>query len=91
MKVNMFSWMNEEGGLSLRMSKEDRKAFIEKYDTELHKAYGVVIRPYVSVPGTMLKKTAELKKYFAASVAYAKTLKPKQTTRKAAKKAAKKW
>lgn len=83
---NMYSWMNEEGVLALRMSKVDREAFIEKYDTELHKAYGLVQREYVSVPDALLRRTSAMKVHFAASLACAESLKPKATTRKAVKK-----
>jgi len=34
------------------------------------------------VPGKLLAKTAELKPYFATSIAYVSSLKPKATTKK---------
>ena len=37
-------------------------------------------REYVEVPPALLKKTAELKSYFAASLAFVKTMKPKGRT-----------
>ena len=36
----------------------------------------------MSVPDALLKKTGEVKRYFGLSVAYAKTLRAKATTRK---------
>ena len=40
------------------------------------------MKEYVAVPDELLKKPAELKKYFDLSYEYAKTLKPKPTTKK---------
>ncbi len=79
---NMFSYLSKAGTVALRLPAAERDAFIAKYRTKLMEAYGIVQKEYVEVPAALLKKTAELEKYFAASVAYAKTLKPKPTTRK---------
>src|SRR5262245_34448587 len=77
---NMFSLLNSpDGRLALRLSAKDRDAFVKKYQTALFEAYGVVMKEYVAVPDSLLKKTAELKKYFALSYEYARTLKPKPT------------
>lgn len=54
-----------------------RAAFLEKYKTRLCEQYGIVQKEYVEVPPALLAKTAELKKYFAASLAYVKSMKPK--------------
>ena len=37
------------------------------------------MKEYVEVPDALLKKTAELRKYFDLSFAYASSLKPKAT------------
>jgi len=80
---NMFSLLHSpEGRLALRLSEKDREEFIKKYKTSLFEAYGTVMKEYVAVPESLLKKTGELKKYFGLSYAYAKTLKPKPTRRK---------
>ncbi|HVZ39774.1 MAG TPA: hypothetical protein VHI13_10890 [Candidatus Kapabacteria bacterium] len=79
---NMFSYLSKDGVLALRLPAEARDAFIEKYNTRLCEQYGVVQKEYVEVPDALLKKTAELKKYFAQSHAYVSALKPKPTTRK---------
>lgn len=83
---NMWSYLSKDGALALRLPDGAREAFIEKYDTRLCRQYGIVQKEYVEVPAALLAKTAELKKHFAASFAYAKTLKPKPTTRAAKKK-----
>ena len=40
------------------------------------------MQEYVAVPDNLLQKTQELKKYLELSYEYAKTLKPKPTTKK---------
>ncbi len=78
---NMFSLLDKNGSLALRLSEKDWEDFLKKYKAKLHEAYGTVLKEYVSVPDSLLKNTKELKKYFALSVAYVKTLKPKATTK----------
>ncbi len=79
---HMFSILNKSGVLGLRLSPEDRTAFIEKYDTSLHKSYGAIMKEYVSVPDELLQHTEELAPYLELSYAYTKSLKPKPTTKK---------
>jgi len=80
---NMFSLLQSpDGRLALRLSEKDREAFLKKYQTKLFEAYGVVMKEYVAVPDSLLKKTKELQKYFALSYEYAQTLKPKPTKKK---------
>ena len=52
------------------------RKFLKKYKTTLFKSYGVVKKDYVTVPGTLLKNTKELKKYLELSHGYVATLKP---------------
>ena len=83
---HMFSYLSKTGSLALRLPEEDRAEFQKKYKAPLCVAYGVVQKEYVEVPDALLKKTAELKKYFAASYAYVSSLKPKPTHGKKAAK-----
>jgi hypothetical protein len=76
---HMFSYLSKTGTLALRLPEEAREAFLKKYKTTLCKQYGIVQKEYVEVPAALLKKTAELKKYFALSFAYVSSLKPKPT------------
>jgi len=82
---NMFSYLSKSGTLALRLPPEVRETFLKKYKTKLCTQYGVVQKEYVEVPDALLKKTAELKKFFALSFAYASSLKPKPTTKKKAR------
>ncbi|HYM20885.1 MAG TPA: hypothetical protein VEW28_07770, partial [Candidatus Kapabacteria bacterium] len=55
--------------------------FLKKYKTVQPVQYGVVMKEYVLVPDSLLKKTVELKPYFATSFKYVSSLKPKPTTK----------
>jgi hypothetical protein len=79
---NMFSFMADGGLVALRLGRSDRAAFIERFATALHEAHGRVMAEYVTVPPGLLLDTGALAPWFAASVAYAKALGPKATTRR---------
>jgi hypothetical protein len=79
---NMFSYLHASSGLALRLPPGEREKFLEKYQTRLFDAYGVVQKEYVTVPSQLLKKTSELKPYFKMSCEYAQTLKPKPAKKK---------
>ena len=68
MNGNMSSYLSKDGKLALRLAPADIDAFIKKYKAKLCEAYGVVQKEYVEVPDALLVKTAELGKYFHASV-----------------------
>src|SRR5262249_52031331 len=74
---NMFSYLNPEGKMALRLPPGVREEFLAKYLTTLFEAYGIVQKEYVTVPAALLENTTELKPYFEASFEYVKGLKPK--------------
>jgi hypothetical protein len=74
---HMFSYLSKTGTVCLRLPEREREAFLAKYQSRLCQQYGIVQREYVEVPPALLKKTAELKSFFAASLAFVKTMKPK--------------
>jgi hypothetical protein len=74
---HMFSYLDQTGTMGLRLPKDEVDAFLKKYKTSLLESYGVVKKDYVTVPGSLLEKTQELKRYLAIGYEYAKTLKPK--------------
>ena len=78
---NMFTLLHESR-LAIRLPEEEREKFLKKYKTKLYEAYGGVMKEYVAVPDDMLANTKELKKYLDLSYEYARTLKPKPTTKK---------
>ena len=79
---HMFSFLTPKGTLALRLPAGAREAFLKKYRADLCVQHGRVMQEYVEVPATLLKKTKELKKYFAQSYAYVGSLAHKATTRK---------
>jgi len=80
---HMFTLMlGPSGTMALRLPEGEREQFLRKYTTTLYEAYGTVMKEYVTVPDTLLKKTKELEKYLALSYAYVKTLKPKPGKKK---------
>lgn len=79
---NMFTTLSPAGSLGIRLTEADREAFMQQYATGLYEAHGRVMKEYVAVPAALLARTGELAKYLAKSYAYAKTLKPKPTTKK---------
>ncbi|TME82007.1 MAG: TfoX/Sxy family protein [Chloroflexi bacterium] len=78
---NMFSFLTPEGTLALRLPAPEREEFLERFHTSLHEAHGTVMKEYVTVPGQLFEATEQLLPYFAASYAYASSLKPKPTRR----------
>jgi hypothetical protein len=79
---NMFSYLDASGSMAMRLSPDDRTAFIERFSTTLHEAYGVVQKEYVTVPPDLLDDTERLLPWFRASFAYTLALKSKPTTRR---------
>ena len=79
---HMFSILDKEGHLGLRLPEKERKQFMEAHGASLHEAYGAVMREYVRVPDEMLADTEALKVYLEISYEYTKGLKPKATKRK---------
>jgi hypothetical protein len=79
---NMFSMLNENGALALRLPVAERETFLTRYGTTLNVSHGVVQKEYVVVPDALLADTEELREHFAVSLAYARSLRPKPTTRK---------
>src|SRR5215469_7830045 len=79
---HMFTFMNPEGKLALRLPDEDREKFLKEHRTKLFEAHGTILKEYVTVPDTLLKNTRVLAKYFQTSYEYLASLKPKPTKRK---------
>ena len=78
---HMFSFVGDGGTIAIRLSPDDRQAFIERYGASLHEAHGAVMREYVSVPDALANDTDELAPWFERSRNYVAALKPKQTKR----------
>lgn len=84
---NMFSFLDKEGKMGMRLAEQEREKFMVQYKTKLFVAHGIIMKEYVTVPDALLKDTRKMKKYFEMSYEYAKTLKDKpSTSNKATKK-----
>jgi hypothetical protein len=77
----LFSFLDGDGTIALRLSPADRNEFIERCDASLHEAHGTVMREHVSVPVSFAEDTAQLAPWFERSQSYVATLKPKPTKR----------
>ena len=79
---NMFSFLDANGNLSMRLDEKDRETFIKKYDTRLSEQHGRIMKEYVLVPETILKNNKVLRNYFKKSFEYTNGLKPKGSKKK---------
>lgn len=79
---HMFSFLDKENTLGLRLSEEDREAFIKKFNSRLMEQHGRIMKEYVIVPQTLLGDIKTLSTYFKKSYDYVSSLKPKPTKKK---------
>ena len=79
---HMFSFLSKDGIMGLRLSKDDREEFIQKYNTRIMEQYGRIMKEYVVVPYDLLNDTQTLSKYLLKSFNNILTLKPKPTKKK---------
>ena len=73
----MFSYLEKDGSLGLRLPPEELEEFLKKYKTTLFKSYGIIKKEYALVPDKLLMNTKELKSWFDISFEYVQSLKPK--------------
>ena len=81
---NMYTQLTKAGKIGLRLNKEDREAFLAKYDAQLLISYSAIMKEYVEVPDFLLKNINDLLPYLEQSYNYAQTLKAKPTKKKKA-------
>jgi len=79
---HMFSFLDGEGLMALRLSVELGDEFQSMYDSGPVVQYGSVMRGYVSVPAELLANTSELTAWFDKAYDWIGTLPPKPTTKK---------
>lgn len=79
---HMFSFLDADGGMALRLSDEMGDEFQSQYDSGPVIQYNSVMRGYVSVPADLLTRTSELAKWFEKSYEWIGTLEPKPTKKK---------
>lgn len=79
---NMFSYLHKDGTMALRLPEKVREDFLKEHKSKLMEVYGIIQKEYVAVPAQLLTDAKAMKKYFALSYEYVKSLKPKPTTGK---------
>src|SRR5688572_1611219 len=60
---HMFSFLDKEGNLALRLPENLRTDFIKKFKASLCEAHGTILKEYVSVPEKVFQDIKTLKKY----------------------------
>ena len=76
---HMFSFLDMEGTMALRLSDELRDRFLTLYESGPVVQYGSVMRGYVSVPADLSTRMSELIDWFDKSYDWIGTLEPKPT------------
>ncbi len=81
---NMYSMISKYGVVGIRLPEPVRSEFLKKFNTKVFRADPAwpPNKEYVAVPDSLLPKTALLRPYLKASYEFAKSLRPKATTRK---------
>ncbi len=76
---HMFSFLDADGTMALRLSDELSEEFMARYESGPVIQYGSVMRGYVSVPDDLLANTDEIREWFDRSYDWIGTLAPKPT------------
>ena len=78
---HMTSYLTESGALVLRLSPRDRARFLEEQRTTLHTAHGTSRRSSSTCRTPLFLDTPAIAPWFAVSLDWIATLKPKPTKR----------
>lgn len=78
---HMYSFLDSDGVMALRLPDELREEFLAEYGTDPVEQYGRVMAEYVAVPEELLEDTSGLLTWFEKSHDWIGTLKPKPTKR----------
>lgn len=74
---HMFSQLNKDGDIGIRLPKDEQQAFLETYNAELFKSYGAIMKGYVCIPETLYDDIKLLSTYFKKGLDYVNSLEPK--------------
>ncbi len=77
MNGNMYSFLDDQGRICLRMAEADRAKFSDLFGTGPVQQYGATMRGYVSIPVEFLADKDVLAEAFGCSLQHAQTLKKK--------------
>ncbi len=73
----MFSLINKEGQLGIRLPKAKGLKFVEEYKTTPFKSHGAVMKDYVTIPDALLKDLPLLLEYLQQGYKHVMSLEPK--------------
>ncbi len=79
---HMFSFLDREGAMAIRLSDELTDEFLAAYESGPVMQYGSVMRGYVSVPDDLLSDTKQLVPWIEKSFTWIETLEPKPTKKR---------
>ena len=74
----MFTFLDKEGTMDLRLGNEDLEDFKETHQSENSVQHGTIMADFVNVPETLFEDWTQLKEYVQMSYDYTNTLKPKK-------------
>lgn len=73
----MFSFIDKEDKISLRLSEEDRAVLLDEHGANQSVQHGRIMKEFVCLPNTILAQEKELLAFFEKSYNYTNSLKPK--------------
>lgn len=79
---HMFTFISKEKDICIRLSSEDREAFLQEFPNSEVIQHGRVMKEYVSVPESYLEDSVKITDLIETSYRYVSGLKPKPTKRK---------
>ena len=74
---HMFSLLNKDGEIGIRLSKEAGERFMEQHNTTRFKSHGAFMRGYVLIPERLYDDLDLLNKTLQEGYEYVLTLEPK--------------
>ncbi|WP_339753956.1 hypothetical protein [uncultured Winogradskyella sp.] len=70
----MFTLLNKDAEIGIRLPKEEASEFMEKYNTGFYYSYGAKMKDYVLVPESLWSNNSKMVSYFEQSFAYVNSL-----------------
>ena len=74
---HMFSMLNKDGEIGIRLSKESGERFMEEYQTTKFKSHGAFMRGYVVIPEELYEDMDLLASFLQEAYEFVMSLEPK--------------
>jgi hypothetical protein len=74
---HMFSQINKDGEIGIRLPKDKREEFLKNYETAPFKSYGAIMKEYVLIPESLLSQLDIVSSYLLEGYNYVNSLKAK--------------